>query len=202
MRRATLVLLLSIACPLTIPAQSVAQNQQLQLTTKITGQRFCAAPGSVDFLHIKLRLRYRNAGAQKLVIYKGNNLFFQVWVGSTTNQPSYQLMTTGSRYLQIAPENIDSPSPGRDFALLSSSENFETELMVSLPVARQGARGTGGAITSGAHLLKITVSTWYESRQLGEKLQERWRRYGLLWTTAVTSAPIQFSSGTYSTSGC
>ncbi|OLE54536.1 MAG: hypothetical protein AUG51_07575 [Acidobacteria bacterium 13_1_20CM_3_53_8] len=202
MLRASFALLLLIVFPLALYAQTSTQTRELQLTAKIIGQKFCAGSGGVDVLHLKLRLNYRNAGAQKLILYRGNNLFFQVWVSSNLNQPSYQMMTTGSRYLQLGPENLDRPSLGRDFVLLSPKENFETELTVSLPVVRESAPIPVGAIIAGEHLLKIGVSTWYESRQLGERLRERWRRTGLLWTTPVTSAPVQFSSGSYSSSGC
>ncbi len=201
MLRTLFALLLLITLPFTpAHAQRPSQPQQLQLTAKILGQRFCAGRGGVDFLHLKLRLRYRNAGAQKLILYRGNNLFYQVWVGSA--QSSYQLMTTGSRYLQMGTESIQSHSPGREFVILSSDEIFETELTVSLPVAREGAQAPAGAITHGEHLLKLTVSTWYESRQLGERLRERWRRTGLLWTIPVTTAPVEFSTGSYTTQGC
>jgi hypothetical protein len=192
-----LAIILIIACASAFGGEMSAQQRPLELSFSIVNQRYCTGGAGVDFLHLTLRLRFTNVGNQKLILYKGNNLFFTVWIKPAQDNQAgsrFEMKTTASRFLQMTPEDVDRPSPNRDFVFLSLRESFETFIDVSLPVAREEAKRSRGTINNGEHLLQITASTWYESRKLGEQLRERWQRRGLLWLDPVGSAPIRFNS--------
>lgn len=201
------VLLICLDATAAFGFQGVAAGKLPQLTAEIVGQRYCVEPAGAGVVHLDLRLRFTNAGNQKLILYKGHNLFFQVWVSpDSQRQPTaarYELKTTSARYASREPEKIERASPGKEFVVLSPRSAFATEFTVSLPVTRGDAEKAGGeSIYAGEHLLRLTVSMWYESKALGEKLRERWRRIGVLWTEPISSTPIAFNSASGSNAGC
>ena len=171
------------------------QERDLRLTTTITDQRRCRVSDSVDALLLTLRLRYTNAGGEKLILYKGDRLFYQIFVsrgGEATVARRNELRATHARYFDEQPEKIVGPAPGRVFALLPPGGAYETSQVVSLPVARDGEASFNVSIAAGEHVLNVTASTWYESKKLAEDLRERWRRRGFLWSDPVSSNPVAF----------
>ena len=190
-----LIIILIIACAFAPGVQSNPQERPLTLSSRIIEQRYCVGDSGVDFLHLKIQLRFTNTGNRKLILYKGNNLFFAVWIKPEQALAArFEMKTTASRFLQMTPEDVDREAPNRDFVFLSPSESFETVITASLPIAREEGKRSRGTINNGEHLLYVAASTWYESRKLGEQLRERWQRKGLLWLDPLGSMPVKFNS--------
>ena len=178
-------------------AQSAPPPQHaLKVAAEIVEQKYCAGAGGVDFLHTRLLLRYANAGNRRLIVYRGGNLFYQVVVyPAGAGPPRYELRTTSARYATREPEPLDTPRPNVDFVSLAPGGEFRTEVSVTLPVTPAGAPArVPNTVGAGEHSLWLRVSTWYESKPLGEKLRERWARAGHLWTTPVSTAPLRFDT--------
>ena len=167
----------------------------LKVAAEIVEQKYCAGGGGVDFLNMRLLLRYANAGGRRLIVYRGGNLFYQVVVFPAEGGPArYELRTTSARYATREPEPVDTPRPNGDFVTLAPGGEFRTEVSVTLPVTPAGAPRASNAVGAGEHALWLRVSTWYESKPLGEKLRQRWARAGHLWTTPVSAAPLRFDA--------
>lgn len=174
------------------------QESGLRLSASVTGQRRCALGESVDALQLTLQLKYTNAGGRKLILYKGNRLFYQIFISRAGEGPAARrsaLRTTHARYFDEQPEKIIGPSPGSAFVTLSPGASYETRQVVSVPVARAGEGLYNVAIAAGEHSLNVTASTWYESKKLAEDLRERWRSRGFLWTDPVASNAAAFTVG-------
>ena len=187
---ATLLLLCSFVT-------TTGQERDLQLTASIKAQQSCSVSASHDALHLTLELRYTNTGPRKLILYKGNRLFFQTFISSrgvedATGAGRTELRTTHSRFFDEQPEKIAGPAPGSVFTILSPGASYETRQLISLPVARDGEGKFNVSIAAGAHLLSVATSTWYESKQLADELRERWRSRGFLWTDPLTSNTVAF----------
>ena len=186
-----IVLLLLFNC-----APGFAQDNSLQLTPSITGQRYCAVNGNVDALQLTLSLRYTNTGNGKLILYKGNRFFYQIFVSRSREEAvarKNEFRTTHSRYFDEEPEKIMASAPSRVFTILSPGDSYETRQIVSVPVARDGGKGIYNvSIGAGEHVLSVTSSTWYESKKIAEQLRERWRSRGFLWTDPLASNSITF----------
>lgn len=188
---ASTILLLLLTC-----AASLGQENSLQLTTSIAGQRYCTVNESVDALQLTLLLKYTNTGSGKLILYKGNRLFYQTFISRSGEEAAArrnELRTTHSRYFDEQPEKIVNPSPGSVFTILSPGASYETRQLVSVPVARNGQGLYNVSIAAGEHVLSVTASTWYESKKTAENLRERWRSRGFLWTDPLASNSITLS---------
>ncbi|MBA2733751.1 MAG: hypothetical protein H0U54_12765 [Acidobacteria bacterium] len=177
-------------------ATGLAQENNLQLTPSIMNQRYCAVNGNVDALQLTLSLRYTNTGRGKLILYKGNRLFYQMFISRSGEEAAArrnELRTTHSRYFDEQPEKIVASAPGRVFTILSPGDSYETRQIISVPVTRDGGKGIYNvSIGAGEHVLSVTSSTWYESQKIAQQLRERWRSRGFLWTNPLVSNSINF----------
>lgn len=195
---ATAQLYAAIISPAASQTNATIQSRQpLELTTRIISQRYCATSASVDTLEMKLQLRYANIGNEKLILYKGNALFYQTKIRQRLSEAAvakpYEVVMLNARYFDQMPEKIDRASPGRAFIILPPGAVYETEMVVGVGVVGEGRERMSNAITNGEHTLYLIVSTWYESRTLAKELRERWRRNGFLWFDPITSMPLNFT---------
>jgi hypothetical protein len=178
-----------------------AQQRDLQLTASVIRQQTCAVSEGVDALRLTLQLRYTNAGKEKLILYKGNRLFFQIYISRGVEAATaaaagkQELRATHSRYFDEQPEKITAPNPGVAFTTLSPGASYETRRIISVPVARGGEGRFNVSIGTGEHVVSVMDSTWYESRKLAEELRGRWRTRGFLWTDPLASNAVAFTVG-------
>ena len=178
-------LLLSLSC-----ATCFAQDRDLQLTTSIINQQACAMNAGVDALSLTLQLRYTNVGHRKLILYKGSQLFYQVFVSRSKEEAAarkYELRTSHARYYDVQPEKIAGDSPTSVFTVLSPGASYETKQVIVLSVAREGGGQMNVSIAAGEHVLNLIASTWYESKKLAQDLRERWKPRGFLWVEPLAS---------------
>ena len=191
MRRLAGRLFLSATILLLLCASVFGQGRDLQLTTRIATERYCAVSAGVDALHITLRLRYTNTGNRKLILYKGNRLFYQIIVGHSVEDIEarrYETRTTASHAATTGHSH-----PGNVFTILSPGASYETEQVIALPIARDDGKSARDTLFEGKHVLQTVVSTWYESKTLAQTLRERWQRRGFLWTDMLIAPATSFN---------
>jgi hypothetical protein len=179
--------------PTPLAAQVKPPKPPLQLTAEIISQNYCAVSSDSAAVEMNLKLRYTNVGRQKLILYRGHDLFYQTRIRSAVGgaQP-YEVLFLNSRYFDEEFEAIDQALPGKVFVSLSPGAVYERKLLVGIAVVRDGVERGDSTIRAGDHTLQLIVSTWYKTRKLAEKLRQQWERKGLLWFEPVVSAPIHF----------
>lgn len=174
-----------------------AKGPALSLTAEIAGRRYCAGE-RLHILQLSVRLRYRNTGGQKLVVYRGKNLFYQTRVrggaGAAQAKP-YEVVVLNSRYNDAEAEAVNAARPGAAFVTLAPGGVYETVIVVGVGVAPGGTERAANSISPGEHTLQVVASSWYESRKLGEELRDRWRASGLLWLDPLATPPLKFVAG-------
>src|SRR5438552_10197444 len=179
--------------PASVNGQVKPQKPPLELTAEIISQKYCAASSDALTLEMTLKLRYRNVGHQKLILYRGHDLFYQTRVRSAAGgAPAYEVLFLNSRYFDSEFESIDQSVPGKVFVSLSPGAVYERSLLVGIALVPEGIERGNSAIAAGDHTLQLIVSTWYKPRSLAEKLRRQWEPKGLLWFDPLVSAPIHF----------
>jgi hypothetical protein len=195
MIRSLLFLVAPLVClsPASVNGQVKPAKPPLELTAEIISQNYCAASSDSLTLEMDLKVRYRNVGNQKLILYKGHDLFYQTRIRSDTGgaQP-YEVLFLNSRYFDQEFESIDQAVPGKAFVSLSPGAVYERKLLVGIALVPDGVERGNSAIVAGDHTLQLIVSTWYKPRSLGEKLRKQWEQRGLLWFDPLVSPPIHF----------
>ena len=184
-----LIVLSHIVLPATLFAQA---PRPLQLTAEVIEQKYCSINRDKISVQLKLRVRYTNLGSERLIIYQGHDLFYQIRVRNDPangTQP-YEVLLLNMHYFDEEFERIDASSPGKVFEKLAPREVFERELVTGLGVTDDDKDRTITTVKPGRHIVQVIVSTWYQSPQLAQKLREQWQRKGVLWTQPLTSAPI------------
>jgi hypothetical protein len=179
--------------PASVNGQVKPAKPSLELTAEIIRQDYCAAGSDALTLEMDLKLRYRNAGKQKLIFYRGHDLFYQTRIRSAAGSaPAYEVLFLNSRYFDSEFEAIDQAMPGKVFVILSPGAVYERSLLVGIALVAEGVERGGSAIAAGDHTLQLIVSTWYKPRSLAEKLRKQWEPKALLWFDPLVSAPIHF----------
>jgi hypothetical protein len=178
----------------TLSAQPKPSKPPLELTAEIVSQNYCAVNSDSSALEIKLKLRYRNTGSQKIILYKGHDLFYQTRIRSAPGNAAgpYEVWVVNSRYFDEEPEPIDQESPSKVFFTLSPGAVYVREIMIGAGLVNDKVERGDSSIRAGDHTLQLIVSTWYKSRSLAQKLRQEWQGKGLLWSEPVTSAPVHF----------
>ncbi|MDX6405968.1 MAG: hypothetical protein QOH70_3423 [Blastocatellia bacterium] len=188
----TTLVWLNLATPLS--AQTKPPRPPLELSVEIVSQSYCAVNQNSASLEMKLKLRYRNVGKQKLILYKGHDLFYQTKIRSAPgnlNGP-YEVWVVNSRYFDEELEVIDQTIPEKVFLTLRAGAVYTREIMVGVGVVTEKVERGDSSIRSGDHSLQLIASNWYQSRAMAQKLRQQWQRKGLLWSDPVDSPPIHF----------
>lgn len=179
--------------PAPVNGQVKPAKPLLELTAEILGQNYCVASSGLITLELNLKVRYRNAGSRKLILYRGHDLFYQTRIRSATpGAEPYEVLFLNSRFFDQEFESIDQPVPGKVFVTLSPGSFYERKLSVGIALAPEGVERSNSAIAAGDHSLQLIVSTWYKQRSLAEKLSKQWEPKGLLWFDPLVSPPIYF----------
>lgn len=167
----------------------------LQLTAEVIEQRYCSIKPDKITLQLKLRVRYSNLGAERLIIYQGHDLFYQIKVRSdaASGAQPYEVLLLNMHYFDEEFERIDASSPGKVFEKLAPKEVFERELITGLGVTDHDKNRSSTAVKPGLHTVHVIVSTWYQTPQLAVKLRGQWQRKGVLWTQPLTSVPVSLA---------
>ena len=194
MIRSLVIALVSLSLAATLTAQPKPPNASLELTAEIVSQSYCAVNSDSSSLEIQLKLRYRNVGSQKLILYRGHDLFYQTRIRSAPGNAAgpYEAWVLNSRYFDEELEPIDQTSPGKVFLTLPPGAVYEREIMIGVGLMSGKAERGDSSIRAGDHTLQLVVSTWYKSRSLAQKLRQEWQKRGLLWIDPLVSAPIHF----------
>lgn len=190
------VLLLSAAAD--ARAATPGENKSpLRFTSEVVGRRYCAG-GKIHILQLRLRLRYHNTGGQKLIVYRGKNLFYQTKIRggppAGARPWQYEVVVLNSRFNDAQAEAINAQRPGAAFVVLPPGGVYETEMVIGVGVTPEGDERAADSIRHGEHTLQVIASTWYESKKLAEELRGRWRPAGLLWTEPVATEPLKFAA--------
>lgn len=188
------ILFLALSPTATTSAQPNRPAPPLQLSADIVSQNYCAVTSDSAALEMKLKLRYRNITSQKIILYKGHDLFYQTRIRSAPGNAAgpYEVWVVNSRYFDEEVEPIDQTSPSKVFLSLTPGAVYTREIMIGVGVVNDKVQRGDSSIGAGDHTVQLIVSTWYKSRSLAQKLRQEWQRKGLLWSDPLVSAPIHF----------
>lgn len=179
--------------PCSVNGQVKPTKSPLELTAEIVSQNYCTASSGLLTLQMNLKVRCRNAGNRKLILYRGHDLFYQTRIRSAAGGAEpYEVLFLNSRFFDQEFEAIDQAAPGKVFVSLSPGSVYERNLPVGIALVPERVARGNSAITSGDHTLELIVSTWYKPRSLAEKLSKQWEQKGLLWFDPLVSPPIHF----------
>lgn len=162
--------------------------RQLQLSTTVLTQEYCGR----DDLRLRLRLRFTNVGSEPLIVYRYSLAISRQMISRSYND------ALEHRYLKdlepfvdpMLPQPADAATPDdRLLVTLKPGETHEVDNDVHVFVF-DGSKRSADFLRPGHYFLQITVPTWWFSRESADRLAERWRDRGFLWTQDLTSLPM------------
>src|SRR5258708_35536227 len=133
MIRSLVTALFWLSFPVPVAAQPRAPKP-IELTAEIISQSYCSVNADTSSLQIRLKLRYRNVGKQKLILYNGHDLFYQTKIRSAPGNVAgpHEVWVVNSRYFDEEVEAIDQTSPGKVFMTLAPGAIHSREIVIGL----------------------------------------------------------------------
>ncbi len=114
----------------------------IELTAEIISQSYCAVNPDASSLEIKLKLRYRNVGKQRVILYNGHDLSYQTKIRSAPGNAAgpYEVWVVNSRYFDEEVESIDQTSPGKVFVTLAPGAIHSREIVIGVGLVSENKR--------------------------------------------------------------
>lgn len=184
---------------LVVPAvgNSATDQQPLRATAERIRQRFCYGDAETFVLQLKLRLRFVNRTANKLILDKEIG---KAWYGVTVarneedlaagkyeSNPNIDWFFSDKVKLPKEP-SLKSPGPG--FALLAPGQAFDTEIDTGVVAQYDNPNEIKGAIRPGVHLFQMKLSAWNRFAR-PEQFEKRWVQFGQLVTGEIRTEPLE-----------
>ena len=82
MKRFSAVVALLLLGSIGVAAQTDSQMPQLVISAELLSQQYCANSPVMTTMQMRVRLRYTNTGTQKIILYRGDDLFYQAEIRS------------------------------------------------------------------------------------------------------------------------
>jgi len=168
------------------PFVTNTSKAQLQLSTRVLGQRSC----SVDHFGLRLRLTFRNLGNEPVILHK-QSAISRIMVSRDLMAASAKHYEEEQRYDEPGADiGLDSPVLA-DFMVLKTGEAFEVEEAVSIYLFNAKHRAER-FLSEGTHFLQVDVGSWpYITNPA--PFRKAWRNKGYLWFEGITSDPMPFT---------
>lgn len=171
-------------------------QERVKLTTAIM-RRWSCFPGT---LNLTLKLSFRNAGAESVILSKRISLG-RIMISRSPEDAAARKYALSLRYTDFTGEDepgfgFNTPTDLSGFVILRPGEVYESEEGVSFTThvpAVPGAKPLPEVnLTDGTNFLQIGVGTWPYVADPGP-IREMWEGKGLLWTQGVLSEPMPFT---------
>jgi hypothetical protein len=182
--------------PYDVAARADARGR-VELTTTIIRQWSCFP----DSLELALKLSFRNAGAEPVILSK-RILLGRIIVSRTPEDAAARKYELSLRYTDFPGEDepgfgFNTPTDLTNFVVLRPGEVYESEESVSfmtyLPALHRPRPHPEVDLRDGIHFLQIGVGTWPYVAD-ADPIQDKWKDKGLLWTQGLLSAPMPFTA--------
>ena len=150
---------------LTVPvAAQPRAPKPIELTAEIISQSYCSVNADTSSLQIRLKLRYRNVGKQRVILYNGHDLFYQTKIRSPPGNAAgpYEVWVVNSRYFDEEAEAIDQTSPGKVFITLAPGAIHSREIVIGVGLVSEKVDRGDSSIRNGDHTLQLIASNWYQ----------------------------------------
>ena len=172
-------------------------SSRLQLTTVITGHRYCKGRGGgFPSLELELGLRYTNLGKSDLILYKGAGIINRQLISLSVEDARserFTLTTSLTVYASEPPSYPGVSPPAESFVVLHRGSSFETKTQTVVLLRTNDDKAGEGTLGAGDYFLQVEVSTWPGARAIAQELHEQWRQIGDLWYSNTRSEPMMLS---------
>jgi hypothetical protein len=185
----------------------------VQLKIQIKEQLYCH-----NRLQMVLSLDFINTGKDRLIFFRSGHRIAEYAISRTqedalankyelgarrsgTIQIQYDRSGTGDFLDDITPL-IDTPVPSDDFFIVIPPGDFyRSEKRLTIPIHVNESTQQAD-LSEGEHFLEVTLVTWPDIDMLPDKLRERWKGYGHLYSKGITSSPVSFTFFNTETDPC
>jgi hypothetical protein len=165
-----------------------------------------------------LSLDFINTGKDRLIFFKSGHRIAEYAISRTQEDALAKKYESSARlsgtkeirytrpgttdFLDDITALIDTPAPSDDFFIVvPPGESYRSEERLIIPIEVNPVTKQTD-LSEGKHFLEVTLVTWPDIDMLPDKLRERWKEYGYLYSKGITSAPVSFTFFNTETEPC
>lgn len=172
----------------------------VQLKIQIKEQRYCrSTTANHNILQVALSVEFINTGKDRLIFFKSGHRIAEYSLSRTQENAlakeyeSNVLLYGAKDFLDDITALIDTPSPSDDFFIIVPPGGiYISEERLSIPIHVNESTQQPEDLSEGEHFLQVTLVTWPDIDARPDKLRERWKEYGHLYSKSITSSPVSF----------
>jgi hypothetical protein len=180
-------------------AQSSHRNETanpLQLSAVVLDQHYCDRGHEFPQLIVTLRLSFRNASSDVVIVARDGYLvggvdYYANRADAEARKPSTQEIDDwmfGS--VDPSQKPVVPAKPGTGFVILQPGASFETETEMRLIVVQAPDHVDPTVLAAGEHFMSVGVFAYLGDSDYVSEARERWVGYGKLLTSGATSEPF------------
>jgi len=170
----------------------------VKLTVSVQGMRYCKGDNDVYTAHLRLALRYINAGSDKAILYKSKQPI-EIVVGAIADnakdieEEHYETTLQYDQFIE-PPRAPDSERPNAsEFTILDPGSTHDLPGLVAVAVRFKPTSAIAGTIPPGDHAMTVEVVDWPFPPDDGRRLRIKWANIGTLHYEAIETPAFQFS---------
>lgn len=171
------------------------RNNEIRLEVVIEQLDFCEGDQEVYTTHLKLKLRYTNLGAQKIILYRPRKPIgiTKAYVASDNlalEEKRYQSVLEYDTFGLPKTAPSSKQPDAENFILLDAGNSFEIPATLAVPVRFDFHLQIPGTVSSGDHVISVEVADWPFSEEAGRSLGRAWANLGDLLYEPLISLPV------------
>ncbi len=168
-------------------------ESSVEVAAGVVAQEYCYADAEVFTLHLRIKLRFKNASERNIILSRRPGLVFGP-VAATLEAGHAGVFEDDPRPHVLYPGNTRIPTFGtrpdpEEFVVLAPGRSRQVVIWYSVPVRHSDSKPIPGTVRKGPHVLQLNVDTWPYPMSAGkiQLVKERWKTYGDLSTGRVTT---------------
>lgn len=164
---------------------------RLHLEAKLINQTYCKDIGDEKVsVKLELELQFSNEGNVPIILYK--HCTDLAYIKIRDQQPpslddksilefSQTIVSSGD------PLELDDQMPNKHFTTLMPKQQYSTEAVVTFQLEMDENHRAFIKLPPGIYQLQITAITWPDANITPSDMRTRWKDYGYLWSSKLTS---------------
>jgi hypothetical protein len=172
-----------------------------KLKLHIKDQRYCrSVVAGNNVIQINLSIEVMNTGNVPLILFQSGHRIIEYSLSKTRDDALLGKYETkyflhGTRdFLEDISARIDTSDPSEDFfKIVPSGESYWGEERLTIPIRFNENVNNTEELSDGEHFLQIGIATWPNIDMRPEKLRDRWKKHGYLFSNGLLSVPVSFN---------
>jgi len=171
-------------------ARSAVSGAALHLELSVDKATYCRDEDVTAVLQLSCTLEFKNTGDEPVILDKGAGIISRIVVVPVRGGRPQPAEAEESLLTQMVARHSRRGRLEDHFVVLARGDTFRDGGLIAIPVRWNGSPKYPHFLLPGDYLIRVDVYTWFDTPGTRDRLQQRWKTKGFLWTKGITSEPL------------